>query len=219
MHIAHASVAPSCAMALYRDGHLQVWSHTQGVYPLRAALARALKLDPATISVKHVQGPGCYGHNGADDAAADAAVIAMRKPGIPVRVRWRREEEFGFEPVSPAMGAVRATIWRGAPPTGPSEIERLAFEAARRQPAGRRGVADRRRPRRATNLPTRPGRHGGEPLYAFRRSGSSYLIPDAAHLVTARTRRDAQCLAIEVSSTIWPSRPAGPARLPPVDPR
>jgi len=103
MHIAHASVAPSSAMAVFQDGHLTVWTHCQGVYPLRAALARSLKIDPATISVRHVQGPGCYGHNGADDAAADAAVIALQKPGVPVRVRWRREDEFGFEPVSPAM--------------------------------------------------------------------------------------------------------------------
>jgi len=111
MHIAHASVGPSSALAVYKDGHLTVWSHTQGVYPLRAALARTLKLDPARISVKHAQGPGCYGHNGADDAAADAAVIAMRRPGAPIRVRWRREEEFGFEPVSPAMvTTVRAVL-------------------------------------------------------------------------------------------------------------
>src|SRR6516225_3956803 len=61
MHIAHASVAPSCALAVYRDGRLQVWTHSQGVYLLRDALARTLKLDPAAISVKHVQGPGCYG--------------------------------------------------------------------------------------------------------------------------------------------------------------
>jgi CO/xanthine dehydrogenase Mo-binding subunit len=103
MHIAHASVAPSCGLALWHDGRLQVWTHSQGVFPLRDALARTLKLDPAAISVKHVQGPGCYGHNGADDAAADAAVLAMRLPGKPIKVRWRREEEFGFEPVSPAM--------------------------------------------------------------------------------------------------------------------
>src|SRR5580704_11698582 len=75
MHVAHASVAPSCGLAVYRDGRLTVWTHSQGVYPLRAALARTLKLDPAAITVKHAQGPGCYGHNGADDAAADAAVI------------------------------------------------------------------------------------------------------------------------------------------------
>ena len=102
-HLAHASIAPSCALALYRDGRLSVWTHCQGVYPLRAALARMLKLDPTAISVRHVQGPGCYGHNGADDAAADAAVIALRMPGRPIRVRWRRQEEFAFEPVSPAM--------------------------------------------------------------------------------------------------------------------
>jgi CO/xanthine dehydrogenase Mo-binding subunit len=102
-HIAHASIGPSCALAHYRDGHLTVWTHCQGVFPLRASLARMLKLDPSAITVRHVQGPGCYGHNGADDAAADAAVIAMRVPGRPIRVRWRRQEEFAFEPVSPAM--------------------------------------------------------------------------------------------------------------------
>src|ERR1700730_5594387 len=111
MLIAHASVAPSCGIALYRDGRLTVWTHSQGVYPLRGALARTLKLDPAAISVKHVQGPGCYGHNGADDASADAAVIAFQRPGTPIKVRWRREEEFGFEPVSPAMvTTARATL-------------------------------------------------------------------------------------------------------------
>jgi len=124
MHIAHASVAPSCGLALYRDGKLQVWTHSQGVYPLRDALARTLKLDPAAISVKHVQGPGCYGHNGADDAATDAAVIAFHRSGRPVRVRWRREEEFGFEPVSPAMvvTAQAAVDASGSPADWTTEI-------------------------------------------------------------------------------------------------
>jgi len=102
-YLAHASIAPSCGLAIYKDKHLTVWTHCQGVYPLRAALARALSLDPSAISVRHVQGPGCYGHNGADDAATDAAVIALRMPGRPIRVRWRRQDEFAFEPVSPAM--------------------------------------------------------------------------------------------------------------------
>jgi nicotinate dehydrogenase subunit B len=110
-HLAHASIGPSCGLAIYRDGRLTVWTHCQGVFPLRAALARTLKLDPSTISVRHVQGPGCYGHNGADDAAADAAIIALRMPGRPIRVRWRRQEEFAFEPVSPAMVVkVRAKV-------------------------------------------------------------------------------------------------------------
>ena len=116
-HLAHASVAPSCGLAVYRDGHLTVWTHCQGVFPLRGALARTLALDPAAISVRHVQGAGCYGHNGADDAAADAAIIAMQMPGKPIRVRWRREEEFAFEPVSPAMVVkVRALLDDGGHP-------------------------------------------------------------------------------------------------------
>ena len=110
MHVAHASIGPSCGLAVYRDGKLEVWTHSQGVYPLRAALARTLRLAPESIVVHHAQGPGCYGHNGADDAGADAAAIAMLRPGVPVRVRWRREEEFGFEPVSPAMVTTVAAV-------------------------------------------------------------------------------------------------------------
>ena len=102
-YLAHASISPSCGLAEYRDGHLTVWTHCQGVFPLRASLAKALGLDTSAITVKHVQGSGCYGHNGADDAAADAAIIAMQMPGRPIRVRWRREEEFVYEPKTPAM--------------------------------------------------------------------------------------------------------------------
>ncbi|MSO66587.1 MAG: xanthine dehydrogenase family protein molybdopterin-binding subunit [Pseudolabrys sp.] len=102
-HLAHASLSPSCGLAQFDGSHLAVWTHCQGVYPLRAALARTLKLDASAITVHHVQSSGCYGHNGADDAAADAAIIAMQMKGVPVRVRWRREEEFVYEPKSPAM--------------------------------------------------------------------------------------------------------------------
>jgi CO/xanthine dehydrogenase Mo-binding subunit len=102
-YLAHASISPSCGLALYKDGHLTVWTHCQGVFPLRASLGREIGIDPAKISVHHAQGSGCYGHNGADDAAADAAIIAVHKPGVPVRVRWRREEEFVYEPKTPAM--------------------------------------------------------------------------------------------------------------------
>lgn len=175
MHIAHASIGPSSALAIYREGHLTVWSHTQGVYPLRAALARTLKLDPAHISVKHAQGPGCYGHNGADDAAADAAVIAMRRPGVPVRVRWRREEEFGFEPVSPAMvTTVRALlddqgrptdwtteIWSGRHSSRPGGGGNLLAAEALPDPPPAPPPAD---PPESNGG---GGTRNGEPLYAF----------------------------------------------------
>ncbi|MBM3548214.1 MAG: xanthine dehydrogenase family protein molybdopterin-binding subunit [Alphaproteobacteria bacterium] len=102
-YVAHASLAPSCALAEYLDGHLTIQSHGQGMHPLRRNVAAALGIPIESITAKHLHGAGCYGHNGADDAAMDTALIAMRLPGERVRVRWRREEEFAFEPVGPAM--------------------------------------------------------------------------------------------------------------------
>jgi CO/xanthine dehydrogenase Mo-binding subunit len=102
-YISHASLGPSAGLARFADGRLTVWTHNQGVYPLRALIARVTGLDPQAIEVIHAQGPGCYGHNGADDPPVEAAVIALRRPGAPIRVQWRREDEFGFAPVGTAM--------------------------------------------------------------------------------------------------------------------
>ena len=102
-YVAHASLGPSCAVAELRDGSLTVWTHSQGVFPLRGELARALKLPASAVRCVHVQGAGCYGHNGADDVALDAALLARAVPGRPVRVQWMREDEFGWEPYGPAM--------------------------------------------------------------------------------------------------------------------
>jgi nicotinate dehydrogenase subunit B len=101
--IAHASMGPSHGIARFADGILTVWTHAQGVYPIRGTLARVTGLPADKIQVEHAQGPGCYGHNGADDAACDAAAIAVRRPGQTIRVQWRREDEFGFAPVGTAM--------------------------------------------------------------------------------------------------------------------
>ena len=99
----HGSIGPSCAIAQLADDGLTVWSHTQGVYPDRQAIAEMLHMEPASVRVIHVEGSGCYGHNGADDAAADAALIARALPGKRVRVQWMREQEHSWEPFGPAM--------------------------------------------------------------------------------------------------------------------
>ena len=102
-YTAHASIGPSCALAEMRDGKLSVWTHSQGVFPLRAELAKALKMPASSIRCIHVEGSGCYGHNGADDVAFDAAMLARATPGKPVRLQWMRDDEFAWEPYGPAM--------------------------------------------------------------------------------------------------------------------
>jgi len=102
-YIAHASIGPSCAVAHLDGGTLRVWSHTQGVFPLRQNLATLLGLPEDRIVVAHRQGSGCYGHNGADDVAGDAALLARALPGRPIRVQWMRDDEFAWEPFGAAM--------------------------------------------------------------------------------------------------------------------
>ena len=110
-YIAHASIGPSCTVAQFAGDKLTVWSHTQGVFPLRKDLAKALKLPEDNIAVAHVEGSGCYGHNGADDVALDAALLARAAGGKPVKVQWMRDDEFAWEPYGAAMTmAVRGAL-------------------------------------------------------------------------------------------------------------
>ena len=173
--VAHAAMAPSCGLAEFRDGHMSVWSHTQGVYPLRNSIAKILGLTQDQVTVRHAHGAGCYGHNGADDAALDAAVIAREIPSHCIRVQWRREEEFGFEPVSTAhMTRVSAELDSAGRPVdwttevwAGSHVQRpiygglfLAQEAMPNPPA----------PPRAGDPPEANGGGGtrnGTPLYDF----------------------------------------------------
>jgi nicotinate dehydrogenase subunit B len=99
----HGSIGPSCALAIFEADKLTVWTHSQGVYPLRNALADMLHMPQQQVHCIHVEGSGCYGHNAADDVAADAALIARAIPGRPIRVQWMREDEHGWEPFGPAM--------------------------------------------------------------------------------------------------------------------
>lgn len=102
-YLAHASIGPSCGIAWWREDTLEVWSHSQSIYALRDEIAKILKLSPDKVIARHADGAGCYGHNGADDAAFDAALLARATQGHPVRVQWMREDEFAWEPFGPAM--------------------------------------------------------------------------------------------------------------------
>jgi nicotinate dehydrogenase subunit B len=105
--IAHASMAPSCAIAQWSDngsdGGVRIWTHSQGIYNLRADLALVLALPPELIVVEHAEGAGCYGHNGADDVALEAALLARAAVGRPVRLQWSREDELAWSPMGAAQ--------------------------------------------------------------------------------------------------------------------
>ena len=100
-YLAHAAIGPSCAVADPAEGRLTVWSHTQGPHALRAQIAAALGRNMAEVEVIHMAGSGCYGHNGADDVAFDAAFIAQ-SIAAPVRVQWMREDEMSAAPCGSA---------------------------------------------------------------------------------------------------------------------
>jgi len=136
----HGAIGPSCAVAQFEASKLTVWTHSQGVYPLRSAIAEMLHLPPESVRCIHMEGSGCYGHNAADDAAADAALIAVAMPGRPIRVQWMRDHEHTWEPFGPAMlTSAKATldasgtitdwqfdVWSGTHSSRPGQAGNLA---------------------------------------------------------------------------------------------
>lgn len=107
----HGSIGPSAAVGLLKDGQYLIQTHSQSVFDTAAAIAEMLDVPAEQVRLQHMQGSGCYGHNGADDAAADAALLARAMPGQPVRVQWSRKDEHMCEPYGSAMEiAVRAGV-------------------------------------------------------------------------------------------------------------
>jgi nicotinate dehydrogenase subunit B len=101
--LAHGSIGPSCAVALFENEVMTVYTHSQGTFQVHRVVAELLSLPQEKVHAIHREGAGCYGQNGADDAAAEAAFIANALPGRPIRLQWMREQEFGWEPLGPGM--------------------------------------------------------------------------------------------------------------------
>lgn len=105
--IAHASIAPSCGLALWNGTALEVWTNSQGIHNLRDDLVTVLAqggqcVEKEQITIHHVEGAGAYGHNGADDVACDAVLLALAWPHAPVRVLWSRADELTWSPLGAA---------------------------------------------------------------------------------------------------------------------
>ena len=189
----HAAIGPSCALGLFKDDAVTVWTHTQGVFPLRAALAKMLGLAEERVHVIHTEGSGCYGHNGADDVAADASLIARAFPGRPVRIQWMREQENTWEPFGPAMlTKVRAAldqkgnvvswqfdVWSNTHSTRPNKAGNL-------MPSWHLASPQARPPPRALPQPEGGGDRNSIPLYTFANARvDHHFIPEMPLRVSA----------------------------------
>jgi len=117
----HGSIGPSCAVAEFKDGALTCWSASQATHNLRKQLANMLAIAPEQVRCVYIDGSGCYGRNGHEDAAADAVLLA-KAVGKPVRVQWMREDEHGWDPKGPPTlidleggldGEGKPVAWRG----------------------------------------------------------------------------------------------------------
>jgi nicotinate dehydrogenase subunit B len=115
----HGSIGPSCAVAEFKDGKLTSWSASQATHSLRKQLATMLGMPADNVRCIYVEGSGCYGRNGHEDAAADAALLA-KAVARPVRVQWSRADEHGWDPKGPPTlidlraavdGAGAVTAW------------------------------------------------------------------------------------------------------------
>lgn len=96
----HGSIGPSCSVATFAEGKLTCWTASQATHDLRKQLAATLSIPDSDVRCIYVEGAGCYGRNGHEDAAADAALLS-RAVGKPVRVQWMRADEHGWDPKGP----------------------------------------------------------------------------------------------------------------------
>lgn len=177
-YLAHASIAPSCAVAQWSEDRVTVWSHSQGIFRLRQAMATALGLDERHITIHHAESAGTYGHNGADDAAFDAVLLARAVPGRPVRVQWSRPDELAWSPFGPAMAvdltagldaagrivSWRHEIWSGGHTSRPGYAGSPGLLGA-----AHRGTTTHEAPPPAADPPAPRGgmTRGALPLYPF----------------------------------------------------
>lgn len=162
-YLSHGSIGPSAAVALWSGDRLQVWTHSQGVYPLRQALSDVVGLPLDRIDVIHRPGAGCYGHNGADDVALDAVLMARAVPGRPVKVVWSRADEFRCAPLAPAMSTRARLVLDDHDTIAAMEVE------ANSAPHG-----------------NRPGRNGAPNLRAAAYLEKPFPVPRSADIPPAK---------------------------------
>ena len=213
-YMAHASIGPSCAVAEFKNSEMTVWTHSQGIFPLRNHLSLGLRLPIADIRCIHAEGSGCYGQNGADDVSLDAALLARAVAPRPVRLQWMRDDEFAWEPYGPAMiMRVKAALadgkiaewnydlWSNTHSTRPTEIGGNNLLAS-----WYLANAQNQAPPRTIPQPAGGGDRNAIPLYDFPRQQSSITLLRRCHFEFRRCARSAHiptCSRLSPSLMNW----------------
>ena len=204
----HGALAPSAAMARWDGARLAVTTHSQGIHLLRETIAERLGLAPGQVELAYAPGSGCYGHNGADDAAFEASLIAMALPDHPILLQWSREDEHCREPFGPPQ-AIEFAAWT----TDAGRITQLSAEAISGTHSGRPRpgpagtgyfLAERLRSDPVTPSPPVPNlsREGG----MHRNLNPAYVIPDkrlVKNLVAALPHRTSALRCLGAAANIF----------------
>ena len=156
-YLTHGSIGPSCGVADVKSDSAIVWSATQGSFPLRDAIAVLIGMPKDKVRVVWTEGAGCYGHNGADDASAEAALLSQAL-GRPVRVQWMRNDEHGWDPKGPATEAqIKGSV------NADGKVESWSYTMSTPTHISRpMGSAGNLLPGRMMGLPPKPIRIGGD---------------------------------------------------------
>jgi len=162
----HGSIGPSCAVADVRADRATIWTASQATHHFRQVFSRVLGLPPAQVRLIYLDGAGCFGMNGHEDAACDAALLS-RAAGRPVRVQWSRQDEHAWDPKGPPqLLELRAAL-------SPAE-EVVAWDTQAWLPAATAGLPNiPLLAPDAAGIPQQPGMAAGaiqqnlEPPYAF----------------------------------------------------
>jgi len=176
----HASIGPSCAVADYKDGKLTVWSASQATHSMQHELSVITGLPKESIRLIYLDGSGCYGRNGHEDATADAALASIAI-GKPVRLQWMRHDETALAPKSPP----RTMDFEASLDSNGNIIGwKSDFYIALNQVAFMKPLDFPLLAATDTGVP-RPGNWVG---FLFQNSGAPYLVPN----ITVNTKHVAQ---------------------------
>ena len=109
-YLAHATMEPMTATALFREGRLTIWTGTQAPTNVRDQAAALAGVRAEAVAVETTYLGGGFGRRFETDAALQAVRLALAMPGTPVKLTWSREEDIRHDFYRPGAIARMAGV-------------------------------------------------------------------------------------------------------------